>query len=193
MPYRVHHVDAVIFSSHPVGESDREYRLLTREYGLLRARARAVRLIPSKLRYTLQLFSIVHADLVRGKAGWRITSASFGEEFPNVRRSARARVALMHGFRLVTRLVHPEEPIPELFEDVRDFLIAASGSPEDDAATYELAFAARTLHRLGYWGTREADPPIFDARLCNVSIEYLARRRSRIVRSINDALRESHL
>lgn len=193
MPHRVHHTDAIVLSSRPVGESDREYRLLTRGYGLLRARARAVRLTRSKLRYILQPFSIVHADLVRGKAGWRVTSASLAEEFPFARRGKHVRVALAGGFRLVARLVHPEEPVPELFEDVRDFLSVLSVCSKENVLRYELVFAVRTLHRLGYWGAREIDPGVFNGKLSDISLALLERHRNHLVRSINDALRQSHL
>lgn len=193
MPYRVYHATVVVLSSRAVGESDREYRLYVREFGLLRVRARATRLLRSKLRYVLQPFHLLRADLVRGKAGWRLTSAMLLAQYSNVGSSKDKRIALTQGFRLVARLVHMEEPVPGLFEDLADFLRIADRSSPEDVRSYELAFAARTLHRLGYWGSRETDPEVFAGALGNISPAYMKEHHRRIVSMINAALRASHL
>jgi DNA repair protein RecO len=193
MPYRVHHTDAVILSSRIVGESDREYRLLTRDYGLVRARARAVRLGKSKLRYVLQPFRAVRADLIHGKVGWRITSAVLSAEFPGVRKEKEKRVIAASGFRLVARLVHGEESVPAIFDDLIDFLSAVDTASLEDSHTFELLFAARVLGNLGYWKPMESDEGVFDGGLKDAPLAGIVADRSRFVASINEALRQTHL
>src|SRR3989344_5353808 len=75
--YQKYHTEAIVLGNPERGESDRVFTLYTEEFGLVRARASAVRSEKSRMRYALQNYSRAHVALVRGKHGWRIGGAVY--------------------------------------------------------------------------------------------------------------------
>ena len=73
--YKKYNTEALILGSRERGEADRVYALMTREFGLVSARASAVRTYPSRMRCALQNYSRARVALVRGKRGWRVGGA----------------------------------------------------------------------------------------------------------------------
>ena len=65
--YRIYETEAVILSSTSISEVSRVYTLLTRDFGIILARAEGVRKSSSKFRYVLQNLSLASLSLVRGK------------------------------------------------------------------------------------------------------------------------------
>ena len=74
--YQKYQTEALILGSREQGENDRLYTLFTREFGLVQARASAVRKETSRMRYALQNYARANAALVKGKRGWRMAGAS---------------------------------------------------------------------------------------------------------------------
>ena len=74
--YQKYNTEALILGSWESGESDRVFALFTRDFGLVRARATAVRAERSKMRYALQSYAHANVSLVRGKRGWRLAGAT---------------------------------------------------------------------------------------------------------------------
>ena len=74
--HHLHHTEAYVLGSSPKGEDSKLLRLYTRELGLVYAHAQGVRKLSSKLRFTLQDFSLATVDLVRGREIWRVTTAT---------------------------------------------------------------------------------------------------------------------
>lgn len=152
MSYHVHHTEAIILSSHPVGEGDRLFRCFTREMGLVFARAKSVREGRSRLRYSLQPFSYVELDLIRGKHGWKITSSRLVDTFADLWKDNEKRRVVAQYAHLTARLVQGEERHDELFHELHaafSFLRTVATMREVEAA--ELAFVIRLLAHLGYW------------------------------------------
>src|SRR5581483_3017973 len=110
--YQKYHTEALVLGSRESGESDKVFSLFTKDFGLVWARASAVRTEKSKMRYALQNFSSANVSLVKGKKGWRVTGATAlrngGGDMHSI--SAFARTA-----ELVLRLVHGEEQHEYLF------------------------------------------------------------------------------
>ncbi|KKW47559.1 MAG: repair protein RecO protein, partial [Candidatus Kaiserbacteria bacterium GW2011_GWA2_58_9] len=73
--YQKYHTEALVLGNRERGENDRVFTLYTEEFGLVRARASAVRTEASRMRYALQNYSRARVALVRGKRGWRIGGA----------------------------------------------------------------------------------------------------------------------
>ncbi len=67
--YAKYTTEACVMSARDRGEADRLYALYTREFGLVLARASAVRRQTSKMRAALTLGSHVTLSLVKGKRG----------------------------------------------------------------------------------------------------------------------------
>lgn len=170
MSHHIYHTRGVILGSTPNGESNRFYKIFTEELGLVAGTAQSVREGKSKLRYTLQDFSFVTVDLVRGKEVWRIISA--GANRPPAHalllllsdRQWRAgpleaikndvsRLKLFARFcALLVRLLHGEGRDHELFDEitqVADFLEAQT-IPQELALSFETLTTLRVLAHLGY-------------------------------------------
>ena len=81
MAYATYTTQALVCGTFDRNTADRSYRLFTREFGMVWADARSVRLEKSKQRSALTDFSVVRISLVRGKAGWKIGSVIAQQNF----------------------------------------------------------------------------------------------------------------
>ncbi len=140
MSHHIYNTDAIVLGSTAVGETDRSVWLLTRDSGLLVARAQGARKEESKMRYSLQEYSLVQVSLVAGKAGWRVTGAVLEHSFifdlkKQYRLSAAAKIS-----DLLKRFVPRDEPNAELFNIVLNGLIDLD----------ETLLVALILQNLGY-------------------------------------------
>lgn len=138
--YQKYSTDALVLGSREQGEADRVFALYTADFGLVWARASAVRSEVSKMRAALQACSCAHVSLVRGKRGWRLAGASstltaVGKTGPGV--SAMARIA-----ELILRLVRGEERNDYLFSALADAQQALL-EPEAEHASIEIVCVAR--------------------------------------------------
>lgn len=189
--YRKYPTEALVLRARESGESDRAYTLYTRDLGLIRARASAVRTERSKMRYGLQSLSRCSVSLVRGKRGWRIAGAASVRGACGDRRSisAFARIA-----ELVVRLVDVEERNDYLFAALSESHAALMQERCEAYATIELISVARTLYALGYLSAEALDT----ALLSHTSFDTLAvregeRMRAELLRTINSAMAETQL
>lgn len=139
MSYHIYTTKGIILSERPVGEADRIYNILTRDLGLVRAKALSVRKAPSKLRGSLEPVVLSSVSLVRGKEYWRLTAA---EEL----RSIPSRVEIVRPLSLLEKLVQGEDPHPELFDAI-DTKIQLQDGLEDD---FEVRLVSQILFHLGY-------------------------------------------
>jgi DNA repair protein RecO len=181
-----------------VREADSFIIIFTREFGLIYAFARSVRMLKSKLRFSLQTFSFINVSLVRGRDMWRITNA---EEIMAAKNyasdSAKLRLA-SRIFLLLRRLVHGEERNEGLFECLRGgiFFLDKEDFAPTDLASFEHLFVLRLLHRLGYGSTERvpalaALAPASDWR--RESLAEVRHARHEALAAINEALEATHL
>jgi len=202
--YVIHTTPGFVIDSRPHGEAGKLLSLFTRDYGLVFASAQGIRLEKSKLRYYTQDHSFGIFSLVRGKEYWRLTSAQSATptEVGPQHRSPRgptsigvdliARLAL-----LLRRLLHGEEPHPELFviiESCANFLLENMVISEEQSKTLESITVLRMLHALGYIGSDSSlNESISSSELTFQFLDSLVEKRAAINQHINKALRESHL
>lgn len=139
--YQKYHTEALVLGSRERGESDKVFALYTQDFGLVHARASAVRKENSKMRYALQDFSRVSVSLVRGKRGWRAAGAMAGTP---LRSAAFARIC-----ELMLRLVRGQERNEYLFAALADAHAAFADAKQEDAIV-EIVCVARVLYALGY-------------------------------------------
>lgn len=163
MSYEIYTTKGIILSYFPVGEADRIYHILTRDLGLVQARAISVRKEVSKLRGNLEPISLANVSLVRGKEHWRLTSSQ-------VICTTSSTSHILRPLTLLTTLVQGELTNPELFDTVESTIF----HPETEVS--EETLAARILFHLGY--LREED--------LNLS-------KTELIKAINEGLKESHL
>ncbi|MDP1625349.1 MAG: recombination protein O N-terminal domain-containing protein [bacterium] len=189
MSYRIYSTKGFLLWSTPSGETSKTYLIYTEDFGLIRARAQGVRLLASKLRYSLTDYSFLSLSLVRGKEFWRITGAApetpvalatTGSDAAPSRamQNARARI-----FSLTKRLVQGEEKNDRLFAALSGLF--ESEVPAEDMQAFESLILARALSVLGYLDIERLVP---DNSLATAKANIKS-----IVPAINKALQESQL
>lgn len=164
MSYQIYTTKGIVLSERPVREADRIYSILTRDFGLVRARALGVRKESSKLRGALEPLVLSSVSLVRGKEHWRATSAELIQKISFTPELARPLI-------LLEKLVQGEAASPELFDAVESALAAAEQNEES-----EIRLVANILFHLGYLKKSDLDLD-----------------KKGLVKAINVGLKESHL
>ena len=164
MSYHIYTTKGIVLSQRPVGEADRIYSILTRELGLVKAKAISVRKSASKLRGSIEPYSISDVSFVRGKGEWRLTSAELIQKVRNERELAKP-------LTLLEKLVQGEEPHPELFDAIERELMKEEKNNE-----FEINLVAKIMYHLGY--VKESD---------------LSLNKKALINAINEGLKHSHL
>lgn len=195
MSHHIYHTRGVILSSQFSGESNRFYKIFTEELGLIGATAQSVREGKSKLRYTLQDFSLITVDLVRGKEVWRIVSAGIYRP-DSVTKENLVCIKLFAGFcALLSRLLHGEGRDQELFDEmvrVADFL-GTHILEKEPALSFETLSTLRVLVHLGYVNPEGYEKFMDLSAYSMGSLMEFEKIRSTVVTKINEALNASHL
>ena len=106
--------ESFILSSFESGENDRTFKLFTKEFGLLNARATSVRKENSKLRAHLHEGRLARVTLVKGKEIWRIVG---GEEIAEKNRF------ISEVSKIIERFVRGGGQQKRLFEHMYDLSI----------------------------------------------------------------------
>ncbi len=200
MSYHIYQTEGFVIEAVDIGESNRLYTLFTKDLGLIRASAQGVRLLKSKLRYSLQEFSFSSLAVVRGKEMWRITSARklislYDKRLPLPVRKMLARVLLF------TKRLMPEEGRNEEVFKILSTVSAFCFSDRDSFVTTteyidatELLAKLYLLKVLGY-GTNDArlTPFLKEISFSQPILEQFVSLRREAEAEIYASLEESHL
>lgn len=172
------------------GETNTLVTLLTRELGLVRARAQGLRRSGAKLAAALTTFSESDVVLVRGKEGWRLTGAVLVENWFEQFKTSAVRERAGRVTALLLRLVAGETPDNELYEIVTAFFAALTTFPEEQHDAVEILAALRILAALGLEnGVVTPSTELFTAEL----LAEVARERAECVARINNGIVASGL
>lgn len=192
-----------IIESRPRGEAGKLLSIFTQDLGLVLASAQGIRLEKSKLRYHSQEYSFGEFSFVRGKEFWRLTSANELNGLQLSMSSTTAKELIGRIALLLRRLLHGEEPHPELFEHLEGstrFLFdhndqnREAGLSIEQFEILESIIVFRILHLLGYIGNdKNLDPRLIAGPLSIELLNEVAEQKGNINRHINKALKESHL
>lgn len=189
--YEKYTTDAIIIAAYEHGEHDKVFALYTRDFGLVRARASAVRKIESRMRSALALFSHASVSLVRGARGWRVAGArgESSEKLSSEGAHAYARIV-----QLVLRLVRGEETNPYLFDVLCGARSACVEKDGTRIAAAELLCVARVLYALGYLSPSALASALFvHAQYGEQDLSVVERVREDMLTSVNGAIAESQL
>lgn len=190
--YQKYHTDALVLASREAGETDRAVALYTRDFGLVWARAAAVRTDRSKMRYALTHYSRCQVSLVRGKRGWRVAGAR--ADLTAMEKPAAGVQAFARVCALVLRLVAGEEENAYLFASLADAQEALMQAGEEIAPTIELVCVARILYALGYLSAEALETAIFThTAYAPEALLGSDTERDAVLASINRALSETQL
>lgn len=139
---------AVVLARAPLAEAATLVTLLTREFGVLHARAEGLRRPGAKLAHALQTLDRADVILVRGKEAWRLSGATLeARAFDRLDRAGRLRAGRIAG--LFIRLVRGEGNDPRPYALLASFLEALPRLPEPEADAAEITVVLRLLFALG--------------------------------------------
>ncbi|MDP2648884.1 MAG: recombination protein O N-terminal domain-containing protein [bacterium] len=191
--YQKYNTEALVLGSRERGESDRTLALYTRDFGLVRARAGAVRKERSKMRYALQHYAHARASLVRGKRGWRLAGASAIRSASGGTGSIAifARIA-----ELTLRLVRGEEDNRYLFDALSNAHEALFGEDREEVVptVVEIVCVARVLYALGYISTEALQTTLFaHTGYAGEHLLEADKLHDELLYSINRAISEAQL
>lgn len=181
-------IEAIVLGKRGVGEANTLVSLLSDDLGLVRASARSARLAKSKLRYGLEPLTSGRFSLVRGVFEWKLVGV---QDLSRVhvagsplRRRAIGRVA-----RLLMRLIHGEESVPELYTTVSQGLQYLAKSSDEEAEHIECVLVLRILSHLGYLPQTVEMRPFLEQDFFSMELAAeAARSRALLIRTINESL-----
>lgn len=193
--HHIYHTHGFILSSRNRGEANKMLTIYTREMGLVYAAAQGIRLHKSKLRFTLQDFSYVNVDLVRGKELWRVTSARHISSFPLARASSPSLILMTRVSKLLERLCTGESPNENIFDDFIQalYLLDNEDMTPPSREALELHLILRIMNSLGYIGDSTILSKYLSCPFDYSKTETLLKERQSIIAHINKALSESQL
>ncbi len=189
--YEKYTTGALVLGSFEAGEHDKLFTLYTRDFGLVRARASAVRKMESKMRHALPLFAPASVSLVRGTRGWRVAGARAGhyKDLPPEGAHTYARIA-----QLLMRLVRGEERHEYLYEVLREARDACAEKQSVALHSLELLCVARMLYTLGYLSTAALTTALFaNAQFADQDLETVHEGKKEMLTIVNRAIADSQL
>jgi len=191
MAYTTYTTDALVIAARDRGGADRAVQLFTETHGMLSARASSVREERSKMRYSLQPFSLITVTLIRGKHEWRITGALPGHNVFWSAPDRACRAFMLKFMRLIDRYITGEEEGAALYRIAKEGVLYLSTSGSEVA--YRIA-TFRLLAALGYIAPAGALIALLDERpLADIVYAYEPALDEQLMKDINRALSVSHL
>jgi DNA repair protein RecO (recombination protein O) len=189
MSYHIYQTEGIILSKNEVGEADRIFSILTKDFGRIDAISQGVRHIKSKLRYSLNDFSHSRIGLTMSGELWRIIDAEELSAWAGIRSSPKKLAVVFRLAELINRMVRGQEPDPSLWDEVKNtfvFLERMDNSEnEKSLQVFELLATLRILSHLGYVADHE--------KWLNLSVEKAQSLEPLMASVINTAIQESQL
>lgn len=199
--HHIHLTKAFVLSSFPFSEAGKVLNLLTEDFGVIRVNAQATRKSNSKLRQSIQDFSLTEVALVYGKKGWILTNArALDNYFYKIKnqsdhsdsKSFKTKIeAAARVFSLVERMIpfeHEEEQGTFVFDLISRALPEIEKKDAEQAKNIEISVVYQTMDFLGYVGSNK-----FDTEKIENDLEYVEKNQKPLVEIINNAIKESHL
>lgn len=190
----VYSTTAFVLKSFPISESNKKLVLLSRDFGVMRVNAQAVRKMESKLRPMIQDYSRAEFSVVRGNQGWRLVNAANSENLrtmlPKEKFSVLAKV-----FVLIDRFIPEEDGDGEIFvlaENFVNFLMSETIKSRD-LEGFEILTVLKILNLLGYLENKNNLQSVVQMKYSLESIREILRHKAESVRIVNQAIKESHL
>lgn len=193
MSYHIYTTRAIILKRKVYGESDTVLYCLTRDLGLIIASARSTRLMSSKLRASLQEFSLLDISCVKGKNGWKVTNAISDNNLffscPDDHRKVLVQISSILIKNIVGEMVHKE-----VFDVVKDAFTTLIKIRKEDLKDFEVLVVLKLMKEFGYVASENELGKYFDDRLSLENLlPHVKMERVRLVGLINKALKESQL
>jgi DNA repair protein RecO len=192
--HHIYHTEGFILESKNLNEANKYYHIFTRDLGLVVASAQGIRKISSKLRFVLQDFSYVKIDFVKGKDFWRITSASKTNKLDDLLKKDGCLSLVFNLSKFLKRLLPGEDANQELFGDfIAGLLFMEKTEDRKLLNLVEVLIVLRILYFLGYVGDDFYVNNFIFKPYAEIDFVLLEENKLKIVKNINNALKETHL
>jgi DNA repair protein RecO (recombination protein O) len=194
--YRKYHTKGFVLKSIDLGESSKSFFIFTEVLGLVRASARSVRDLKSKLRYGLSDYAFSDLTIINTKNGWKITGASDIFNFYSAIEGRRSKIICANIFVLLKKLLPENESQPVIFKTlVKSFHFLTDHEPTTiQLKSLEYLMVLRILKSLGYLDSQNFWFGFIESEEFNVSIlDDFSNFQGKAVLAINRSLRESQL
>lgn len=193
MSHTIYNTEAFVISSRNSGEADRTFKLFTKDFGVISAKATGIRKVESRLRYFVQDFKYIDASIVKGKNYWRLVSARPIHDL-NSRKSLTTS-SRIRSLQLVGKLAPEAEPISELFDElVAAYAFTSTTHPRsEDMESIEALIALKILHSLGYWGDKQDENNLVKSPFNETAVESIKAVKKTIIKELNNSLRATQL
>ncbi len=185
MSHYIYSTDSIILKRVESAEADITYWILSKDLGLIIARAQSVRKDKAKMRGHLQLFSYCRVSLVRGRYLWRITGVENVSGNSQVISTEGLYLDKLNAFARIAEFVcrmtiTNTTTTAELFDNL---LSARINMPiSEDANKCELVSIASILITLGY---------LDEAILSQFTSKEISQNQLSV--AVNNSISESHL
>jgi len=200
MSHHIYQTEGYVCGGKNIGEANRLLFLFTKDLGMITATVQGIRLLKSKLRYSLQDLSYAGISLVKGKNSWKVTNAHQifqADLLETGREKYRLRLRI---FSLLRRLLAGEEKNEKLFTLLHTGLTQLSQIENTDVQgvkNFECLLVLRVLHNLGYCGDSEPLREFFSPESANdwnpVLLDKISLHRPHALSTINASLSQSQL
>jgi Recombinational DNA repair protein (RecF pathway) len=195
--YHLHLTPVIIFASNPLNEANKTYLLFTKEFGVVWAKAQSVRSGQSKLRCTLQDFSVGKISLVRGKETWQIIGMEPSENLYFSFGETKRFFVLARLIDFLKKMLAGEGNEEKIFIDLQQIIkLFHSLDAQNGVTTIQTAewlFKLRTLHCLGYISNTQF-AHLLQKNVWSVEfLQSIHEQKTIAAKAIDEAMSESHL
>jgi DNA repair protein RecO len=184
--YYIYTSEGIILEKQDVGEADRVFRVFTKDFGLLKVKARGVRYLKSKLRYYLSGLSLIKISfLATSNDCWGLVDAEEIKSFVNIKNNFHKTECAMRIMAFLGRLVQGQETDRELWQRLKNLLVFLDRRQlaREDLDNLLLFSSLKIASHLGY--IDDLDP--------FVSLRKIAQKREFFKNKIKYALELSML
>lgn len=192
--YHIYTTEGIVLKRANFGEANIILYILTQDLGLIIASAQAARLGVSKLRPSLQEYSLSIFSVVKGKNGWKVTNAIAKENFffsyPEYTHGL-----LGHVVSLLIKMIPGEERNVEVYNVIKGGYKHLDLVTEDKIEDMECLIVLRILFCLGYVVLDDETRYFLDDinKWSEESLSNMREKRKTIIAIINKSLKASQL
>ncbi len=189
MSYHIYQTEGIILGKRDVGEADRIFSILTKDFGRIDAISQGVRYIKSKLRYNLNNFSYSRIGLTMSGDLWRIVDTEELNGWPSIRSNSEKSAVAFRICELINRMVRGQESDIRLWNEIKKAFIFLEKmeSPINvkNLRIFESLASLRLFSHLGYVADHK--------KWLNLSVEKAKNLEPLMASAIKTAIKESQL
>jgi len=195
--HTLHTTEAFILGSLPEGESNKVYKLFTKNLGYVFAHGQGVREMRNRNRFALRTGVRSEVTLVRGRSTWRITGAQHvatNTERESSEDGPKRKVYVKKLHHLTASLLPQETPLTDVYDLLIEAEHAFSTYEVETLRDIEALCALRLLHYLGYVGHEQSAWPsaaLTTTTFSDEVVRWAQEHRRTLLRAINGGIQSA--